>query len=135
MSARQIPTGVAWAASAAWMGVIFAFSSLPGGSVPGKHGWIGHFGEYLVLGALYVVALRGHGRGWHVIALAVGLASVYGVTDEFHQSFVPGRVPDVIDWATDTAGAVTGALIASGVLRWRATATSVRASGARRDAA
>ena len=36
---------------------------------------------------------------------------MYGVTDEFHQHFVPMRTPDVADWGMDTIGATTGALI------------------------
>jgi len=118
---RKIPARVAGIASLLWMGVIFAFSSLPAGSVPAAgYGWFGHFGEYLVLGALYVVALGGRRHGWRAVALAVMLASLYGMTDEFHQSFVPGRVPDPADWITDTAGAMTGSLIAYGALTWRA---------------
>lgn len=110
---------IAWVAAAMWMGVIFALSSLPGSSVPaGEYGSIGHFGGYMVLGALYFLALGGHRNGWRAVALAVLLASAYGVTDEFHQSFVPGRMPDPADWATDTLGALTGALATFGLLRW-----------------
>ncbi|MBN2247750.1 MAG: VanZ family protein [Coriobacteriia bacterium] len=119
MGERRMTTRVAWMASLLWMGVIFGFSSLPGSSVPvGEYGSFGHFSGYLVLGALYFVALGGRRRGWRAVALAVLLASAYGVTDELHQSLVPGRMPDPADWATDTAGALTGALIALGVARW-----------------
>jgi VanZ family protein len=48
------------------------------------------------------------------VLLAVVLASAYGVTDELHQAFVPGRVPDPADWLVDTAGAYAGA--ATGLL-------------------
>jgi hypothetical protein len=37
--------------------------------------------------------------------LAVLIVSVFGVTDEWHQSFVPGRDCDVLDWLADTTGA------------------------------
>lgn len=112
-------TRAAGVASLVWMGVIFAFSSLPGSSLPaGGYGGFGHFGGYLVLGVLNFVALDGPRRGWRAAALAVLLASIYGVTDEFHQSFVPGRTPDPADWVTDTAGAMTGALIALGACTW-----------------
>ncbi|MCX5731999.1 MAG: VanZ family protein, partial [Deltaproteobacteria bacterium] len=44
-----------------------------------------------------------------------------GATDEFHQSFVPGRNADVADWMADTlgaaAGAAIGALVATVALR------------------
>lgn len=92
-------------AALAWMGLIFALSSLPGSSVPGRFGSLGHFVLYAVLGALYAVALPVTEPRWRALVLAVVLASAYGITDEFHQHFVPGRMPDVMDWAVDTAGA------------------------------
>ena len=119
MKDRRATARVAWIASALWMGVIFALSSVPADSMPpGEYGSFGHFGVYLVLGALYFVALGGRHRGMWAVALAVILASAYGVSDEFHQSFVPGRVPDPADWAMDTAGALTGALTALGATTW-----------------
>ena len=38
-------------------------------------------------------------------------ASVYGITDEFHQTFVPGRNADLFDWFMDIIGAVVGAFV------------------------
>ena len=40
--------------------------------------------------------------------ITVFAVSLYGVLDEFHQSFVPGRQVSVLDWAADTIGAVIG---------------------------
>ena len=37
--------------------------------------------------------------------IGLAIASAYGVTDEFHQSFVAGRTADIHDWYADTAGA------------------------------
>lgn len=108
------------------MGIIFGLSSLPGSAVPGRFGSTGHFVLYAVLGALFMLALPKTQPLWKWAALAVLLASVYGVTDEFHQSFVPGRMPDVLDWVVDTAGALTSV----GVLAaWQA-----RRGGEARDA-
>ncbi len=62
-------------------------------------------------------------RSW-LLAAVVGaaVASAYGGIDEFHQSFVPGRSSDVMDWAADTIGAVIGAaLYAVSASRSRAT--------------
>jgi len=103
----------AWIASTLWMAVIFGFSSLPGSSVPGRFGSLAHFGVYAVLGALLFLAFSFETaeRG-RAVALAVLTASAYAVTDELHQAFVPGRVPDVSDWGMDTLGALAGALIA-----------------------
>jgi VanZ family protein len=93
------------------MAVIFALSSLPGSAVPGHFGNAPHFFEYALLGGLYLIALPRLSATWRRIGLAVLLASLYGVTDEFHQSFVPGRTPDIVDWLLDTAGAATGAAV------------------------
>lgn len=94
----------------AWMGAIFGLSSLPGSAVPGRFGTLAHFVMYAVLGALYLIALPTPRQRWRAVIVAVALASLYGVTDEFHQSFVPGRTPDVVDWLVDTAGATTAAI-------------------------
>jgi VanZ family protein len=42
---------------------------------------------------------------------AVLVAATYGLIDEFHQMFVPGRSPDLRDWLADLAGAALGAWI------------------------
>ncbi|HSH41142.1 MAG TPA: VanZ family protein, partial [Arenicellales bacterium] len=43
--------------------------------------------------------------------LALGLAVLYGISDEWHQSFVPGREPDVLDVLADGVGAAVGILL------------------------
>lgn len=91
-----------------WMAVIFGLSGLTGSSVPNGPPALGHFILYTILGALYYVALPEE-RQLRRLVFAVALASLYGITDEFHQSFVPGRMPDAMDWVVDTAGAVVGA--------------------------
>ncbi len=49
---------------------------------------------------------RGHGHApLKTALLSIAAASVYGAADEFHQSFTPGRMPDVWDWVADTTGA------------------------------
>jgi len=64
---------------------------------------VGHAAAYTVLGALLTLAT---GRVW----VAVLLATLFGVTDEIHQYFVPWRAADVFDVVADGAGALTGAL-------------------------
>jgi VanZ family protein len=107
---------VRWAAVVAWMGLIFYLSAqprlplvLPPG-FPQIQDVIGHFTVYAVLVVLLWWALRGTGvRRPQLWALAVTV--LYSFTDEFHQSFVPNRHPDVFDLATDLAGAVTALVI------------------------
>lgn len=114
---RPLTRRSAWVASVLWMGVIFGFSSLPGSSVPGGLGAYAHFGVYAVLGALLFLAFAHETVPGRAVAYAVLTASLYGVTDELHQAFVPGRVPDAADWGMDTLGALAGALIALLALR------------------
>lgn len=65
----------------------------------------------ILAGLLYLAT----GRAW----LAVLLASLYGVSDELHQAYVPGRSSDVTDWLADTTGALLAVLILRyGLLRW-----------------
>lgn len=97
-------------AAIAWMAVIFALSSMPGDAVPaGSYGSYGHFFLYTVLAALYLLAIPSGRSATRIMLVAVALASAYGITDELHQVFVPGRVPDPVDWLVDTAGAFAGA--------------------------
>ena len=78
---------------------------------------VAHFCEYTVFGALWTNALSCHMPLRRACLLAIACASLYGVTDEFHQLFVPGRMCDPVDWVVDTAGGALGAAIAYRVLR------------------
>ena len=84
---------------------------------------IGHFSEYFALGIALANALRFHVKdgfgSWRVPLLATLLASLYGISDEFHQIFVPQRSCDPADWAVDTIAALIGALICCALLKRR----------------
>lgn len=45
------------------------------------------------------------------LILVIGITSLYGMSDEFHQSFTPHRSVDVFDWLADTAGAVAAGFL------------------------
>jgi hypothetical protein len=49
--------------------------------------------------------------GTRGMRLAVLMASLYGVSDEWHQSLVPGRYPDLADWVADIGGAMLAVLL------------------------
>ena len=112
---RRLP----WVAVLLWAAVIFAISARPGSTLPGGYSVQGHLGEYFILGALLFWALRGRRSESNAVAVALILASLYGITDEIHQHFVVLRTPDVADWALDTVGATLGALTACAVVRLR----------------
>ena len=108
-----------WLPSFLWMSFIFYLSAQSG--LPGP-AWIsitGHIVEYGVLAALLYFALSrtttlGHQK---TVILAVILATLYGVTDEWHQSFVPGRVPDPMDLLTDFLAATVVATMTAVFLK------------------
>ena len=101
-----------WLPAIMWAGVIFYGSSRPGSTLPGGYSIEGHLGEYFVFGALLVSALSPPRATGRAVAIAVIIASLYGMTDEFHQHFVVQRTPDVVDWGFDTIGALGGTLSA-----------------------
>ncbi len=113
---RRIPRVVPWLLAAVWAAAIFVVSSRPGSTLPGGYSVQGHLGEYFVLGGLLAWALAERHPWRETIVLAVLLASLYGITDEVHQHFVPMRTPDVVDWILDTLGATAGALTAAWLL-------------------
>lgn len=76
-----------------------------------------HFCEYALFGLLLANALRCHMPLGRACLVAVACASAYGITDEFHQLFVPGRTADPADWATDTCGAALGSLVFFAIMR------------------
>lgn len=78
---------------------------------------IAHFFVYGLLGTLLAripSVARSPGLG---VYGAVVLASLYGIGDEFHQSFTPGRSVELIDWAMDTIGAALAVFVYA---RWPA---------------
>lgn len=72
-----------------------------------------HAMEYAGMGFLCYRAFRHASGTWgqhYAVLLAIIAATIYGATDEWHQSFVPFREPDRWDLATDWLGAMLGAL-------------------------
>jgi VanZ family protein len=71
-----------------------------------------HGGEYAVLGWLCCRALRGVSPATLARRAALAgaiLASLYGVSDEVHQAFVPSREMSVLDMVADSIGAACAA--------------------------
>ncbi len=74
----------------------------------------GHLTEFAVFGLLLWRAIRhasadGHPPWqWSQAGLALLLVMIFAASDEFHQTFVPGRTGQVSDVFIDTSGAVVG---------------------------
>lgn len=135
---------VSWVLVVAWAGFIFFMSSNTGTGLNEELGFfssiyqemkvvqahllgpdvdvlssMAHFCEYTLFGALLTNALRLHVPLRKACFLAVVCASLYGVSDEFHQLFVPDRMCDPVDWLVDTLGASLGSGLAYVGLRKR----------------
>lgn len=81
----------------------------------------GHFGEYGILAVLWSLLLLSFKKVRNMkkyipLVFPTLICFIYAVTDEFHQGFVDGRTPKVLDVLIDTAGGIAGAGII--VLFW-----------------
>lgn len=70
-----------------------------------------HFIAYALMGVLAWQAMSHKLSGNRLWLVSVLFCSLYGVSDEFHQSFVPGRLAETGDWIADTMGAVLSTVI------------------------
>jgi VanZ family protein len=88
-------------------------------------GWdkLQHLLAYLVLSVtvgLWISPAFWERRSVFAVLLTMLISSAYGVIDEFHQYFVPGRDCNVWDWLADTLGALLGALVIMVLMKkWR----------------
>jgi hypothetical protein len=103
-----------WGPSLLMMVAIFCFSSIPSTEMPSfglgdflvKKG--GHAAGYALLALANLRALGWDKKRWWLAWL---LAVLYSATDEFHQSFVPGRNAALTDVGIDAFGAAAGLLL------------------------
>lgn len=93
-------------------GLIFFLSSLPGSEVPGLlfpgSDKLLHGAAYAALAAAALVAVPDNlrrCRPFRAVLLVFLFSFLYGISDELHQSFVPGRDASFPDVAADAAGA------------------------------
>ena len=75
-----------------------------------------HFAVYGLLGTLVCRV----GRGWRAAAVSLLIVSAFGASDEWHQSYVPGRYSDAADWLADTTGAALAIWLYTSWSRYRA---------------
>jgi VanZ family protein len=125
-----------WLPPLMWMGLIFLLSAQPH-PFEIEEQWldlllkkIGHTLEYGILAWLYLRGLRG--RFHHTTRLraaSAGLAVIYALSDEYHQTFVPGRYGTLWDVAIDGIGACGAMLLDSWLQRRRSSPPQV--TGAR----
>jgi hypothetical protein len=140
-SSKEIPSNmrsilVYWAPPIAWMALIYYGSSQP--TLPTisdgfldqlvKYG--AHFVEYAVLAVLWYRAIYSRFPHPKIQPLAFLIVVIYALSDEFHQSFVPGRSATWQDVAVDVMGGAC-ALLLWNVFheRWRRSRRAQEESG------
>ena len=102
------------------MGAIFFLSHQPGNELhlpafPGSDK-VAHCIAYTVLGLTVILAHKK--KSWlektRNVSLTTVLATLlYGISDEFHQYFIPGRYPSIADIVADTLGGLITVLFFS----------------------
>jgi len=106
-----------WFPVVAYCGLIFFLSSFSHPLPPAAEllsDKVLHVLEYSLLGFLSARALFSSDMGSSpalVCIIAFVFSALYGLSDEFHQSFVPGRNAALGDFAADAVGAFLGAIV------------------------
>ena len=102
-----------------WMALIFFLSSQPDVPAPelfSQQDKVAHLFVFGVLGLLLASALTPPAAAsWRRVLLITALVTVYGITDELHQYFVPGREASAWDVLADGVGG----FLAGALLLWR----------------
>ncbi|MBN1570427.1 MAG: VanZ family protein [Acidobacteria bacterium] len=107
-----------WGPAILFMAIIFIVSSTPGSDIPGLGAWDfiakkgGHLIGYALLGAAYRHALNYGNRArkrHHIPAMC--MTALYAASDEWHQTFTPGRSGSFSDVGIDIAGGIIGILV------------------------
>ena len=110
-----------WVPPLLYMALIFGVSSMQQPPLPmPEFEWLTidklyHFIEYAILGGLLAIAFvkaKPAVMPSKLIWFAAAVLSIlYGASDEWHQSFVPGRLATIADWVADVFGSIAGVLM------------------------
>jgi VanZ family protein len=97
------------------MALIFYLSAQQsvGPELPAFTRVIAHFTEYALLAVLWAWALSPAIGGRRALVFAAAIAFAYAISDEYHQSYVPGRDSDPVDVLVDTNGIAVALLAIS----------------------
>ena len=102
-----------------WALFIFIASSIPEKSLPR---FVRHISDKVIHGAVFFIfgllvyrALEPREKAekpdWKRLLVSVAAVIAYGISDEVHQAFVPGRTVDIFDASADAVGGILAALV------------------------
>src|SRR3989344_7025222 len=98
-----------------WMGLIFILSSQPSLPAPDllwQQDKLLHLVVFGILSVLLAYSFKPPGVStWAPVILLTALVTVYGASDEYHQSFVAGRDASLWDLLADGAGGFLAAVM------------------------
>jgi hypothetical protein len=120
MSSSTTPLPLRWLPSLFLMAAIFFASSLPASRLPyyGAYDVLikkgGHALGYALLGLAYFFALPPRLSTGYKWILALLMAILFALSDEFHQSFVEGRTSTLRDVLIDGIGAALALTFGAG---------------------
>ncbi|MBR9702384.1 VanZ family protein [Candidatus Pacearchaeota archaeon] len=78
-----------------------------------------HFFAFFFLGAFLLISLLKGKKDYSLLLLGIAITIIYGITDELHQFFVPGRYCTLFDAATDSIGVLFAGAIYSVRVRFK----------------
>jgi VanZ family protein len=113
-----------WLPLLIYVGLIFIMSSLSRRPysfldvIPDK---LLHFCEYALLAALTaraIYSLPKPDAWWVVLLITFLVVAILGTLDEIHQSTIPRRSAEILDWVADAGGGLTGGVFYLLFKRW-----------------
>jgi len=72
---------------------------------------LAHFCVYGLLATLVFRLIPQTSKNWRSALLVIVAVSLFGLSDEIHQAFTPGRSVEFADWVADTLGAFVAVLV------------------------
>jgi len=106
-----------------WL-ILFTLTSLPASMaiVTEIGDKISHFGAYGLLSVFLYLTMYFQDKfpllKKYPGIFTILIASIYGLLDEIHQIYVPGRFAEVLDWLADFSGSVAAVLITRYLLEY-----------------
>ena len=94
--------------------MIFTLSSMTFGGGYGTtnmNATLYHFLAFFFLEAFLLISLLQGKKNYSLLVLGITISIIYGITDELHQFFVPGRYCSIFDVGIDSLGVLSAGMI------------------------